>query len=147
MSAGGATRPGAGPPGSVLSAAVVYWAVVFAAGFVLGAIRVTTIVPRLGETAAVVLELPVMLTISWSVAWWLCMRFAVPARARPRLIIGAVALVLLIAAEAGLAVFAFGETLASWAASLGDAPGFLGLLGQIAFAMIPLVQATASRAS
>jgi len=50
---------------SSLKAGLHYFAIVFVAGFILGALRVTTIAPWLGETAAVAFELPFMLLISW----------------------------------------------------------------------------------
>jgi hypothetical protein len=42
-------------------AGVLYALAAFLIGFVIGAIRVTLIVPRLGETAAVCLEAPICL--------------------------------------------------------------------------------------
>ena len=44
--------------------ALVYVAAVFAAAFVLGTLRVLLVAPRLGELAAVALELPVVLCLS-----------------------------------------------------------------------------------
>lgn len=52
----------------VLTAALAYSALVFAAGFALGTLRVLLLAPRLGEMAAVALELPVMLVLSWVAA-------------------------------------------------------------------------------
>jgi hypothetical protein len=54
----------------ILKAGVVYFAVVFGTGFVLGTIRTLWIVPRLGVRAAELLETPFMvvaivLTASW----------------------------------------------------------------------------------
>ena len=44
-----------------------YFALVFAAGFLLGSIRVLIIIPRSGEAVVVGLELPIMLAVSWIV--------------------------------------------------------------------------------
>jgi len=44
-----------------LKAGVLYFAVVFGAGFVLGPIRVMWVVPRLGTRTAEILEAPIML--------------------------------------------------------------------------------------
>jgi len=52
----------------VLRVCVVYFAVVFAAGFAFGAIRVTWLVPRLGEGAAELLETPLMIMESFLTA-------------------------------------------------------------------------------
>jgi hypothetical protein len=51
-------------------AGALYALIVFLIGFILGTIRVLLIVPRLGETAAVMLETPVMLAASWFVCRW-----------------------------------------------------------------------------
>jgi len=42
-----------------------YVVAVFGAGFMLGVLRTLVLVPRLGALWAVLLELPVMLTIAW----------------------------------------------------------------------------------
>lgn len=124
-----------------LLAAFAYWAVVFAAGFVLGTLRVLALAPVTGELAAVALEIPVMLVISWVASKRVCRRFAVSTRIAPRLLMGVAAFALLIAAEVALSVYAFGQTAAAWAGSLGTPAGLLGLAGQVGFGMIPAVQA------
>ena len=53
---------------SIWSAAVIYFGFVFAAGFVLGAVRVTQLTPSIGSIPATVIELPIMLAVSWWVA-------------------------------------------------------------------------------
>jgi hypothetical protein len=70
---------------SVLKAGAVYFTIVFAVGFLLGTVRVLVLVPRVGETAAVMIELPIILAASWITCRWLIARFSVPARpmARP----------------------------------------------------------------
>jgi len=63
--------------------------VVFLIGFILGTIRVLLLVPRLGETTAVIVEAPIMLTASWFVCRWsvdrLDVRRTVSARSLMRL--------------------------------------------------------------
>ena len=63
---------------SSITAGLVYAALVFAVGFALGALRVTLIAPRLGETRAVLLEAPVMLAVSWMASNWNVARWQVP---------------------------------------------------------------------
>jgi hypothetical protein len=114
--------------------------VVFAAGFALGAIRVLLVAPRLGDTAAVALELPLMLAISWVACLRLIGRLRVPATPPARLVMGGLALALLLAAEFALALGLGGTPGAALA--LGTAAGLIGLAGQAAFAVLPLVALT-----
>ena len=53
-----------------LEAGVLYFAVVFAAGFVLGTIRTLWVVPRLGVRTAELIEAPIMFGISILAARW-----------------------------------------------------------------------------
>jgi hypothetical protein len=125
-----------------LKAGVVYTVAVFLAGFVLGAIRITLIVPRLGETAAVCLETPITLAASWQVSRWCTARFAMPNTftARMGMGMGLVAFATLMALELALGVLAFGRSPAEYLAVLATLPGAIGLAAQIAFAFIPLLQ-------
>ena len=53
-----------------LMAAALYFAIVFAAGMLLGAIRVSLVVPKLGETLAVLCESPFLLAVMvWAARW------------------------------------------------------------------------------
>lgn len=121
---------------ALLRAALIYVGLVFAAGFVLGALRIFALAPLTGELAAVLLEIPVILAISWWAA-------GVATRNRPdlatssaRLMVGAIAFLCLILAEAFLAI-AMGGTLLSFAQSLQTPPGLAGLAGQLLFAAFP----------
>jgi len=125
---------------AVLKAGLVYFGVVFAAGFILGAIRVLVLVPRLGEMVAVLLETPLMLAVSWFASRWTTKRISVPGEVSPRLLMGMIAFALLMMAEAGVSVFAFGRTINDYLAEYLSAPGAIGLAAQIAFAIIPAMQ-------
>jgi hypothetical protein len=131
---------------AALIAGVQYFAIVFAAGFVLGTLRMTVFVPRIGELAAVALEVPAMLAISWLVCARIVRARRVPRNAAARLAMGGLALALLLGAEWALG-FALsgrgaGEQLAAWLAPAG----LLGLGAQLAFALVPLAQARRGRA-
>ena len=123
-----------------LNAGFLYFAIVFATGFVLGTLRVFVILPLTGELAAVALELPIILIISWLTCRKLVAQFSVPAMAAQRLAMGALAFCLLMLAEVGLSVLAFDRSGAEYFALLQTTPGLLGLAGQIAFALFPLLQ-------
>lgn len=121
----------------IARAALLYWAIVFALGFVLGTVRVLAIAPALGsETKAVILELPVMLLASWAAALKVMRHFAPMDRAA-RLAAWCLAFALLMASEAALARLAFGQSLSAWVKSLFVVPGIIGLAGQAAFALMP----------
>lgn len=124
----------------IARAGFLYFALVFAAGAALGTLRTLALVPVLGEVPAVVLELPVMLALSWIACGFVIARLRVPARWPVRAGMGAVAFVLLMAAEAALGILAFGRTAGAHLAAYRDAPALLGLGGQVAFGLMPLLR-------
>ena len=125
----------------VLVSASVYFTIVFVAAFALGALRVMVIAPRLGTLAAVLIEVPIVLGVSWVVCVQVVRLFDVPNEWLPRLLMGVLAFLLLMIAEPAIAIFGFGGSLTQYSAGFRSTAGLIGLLGQIAFALIPLVQA------
>lgn len=123
-----------------LGAGVTYFALVFAAGFLLGSVRVLALEPALGGTAAVVLELPVMLAISWLACGWTLRRWRVLPGLAHRLVMGLSAFGLLMAAETATGMLLMGRSAAEQWAALMSPSGRLGLAAQIAFAVFPLLQ-------
>lgn len=121
-------------------AGFVYFALVFAAGFVLGGLRISLLEPRLGALGAVLAELPLMLAVSWLACGWTLRRFDVPGAVAARLVMGVTAFALLMAAELALAVFVFGESAGEFLAAVTAPAGAVGLAGQIAFALMPLAR-------
>ena len=85
----------------VLRAAFVYFAWVFAAGFVLGSIRMPLLVPALGVRPAELLELPFMLAIAAWIARLRSRRERDLSR-RQHLAFGGLAMAMLLVAECGL---------------------------------------------
>ncbi len=129
----------------VLKAGTLYFLILFACGFVLGTLRVLLLVPALGPLAAVALELPVMLGLSWFVAGRLTRGHPALAAARARLIMGGLALMLLLMAEFALAVFGFGRAPAAYLSDLASAHGALGLAGQLGFGLLPWLRIATGR--
>jgi hypothetical protein len=122
-----------------LKAGLAYFSIVFAVGFGLGTLRVLVMVPLFGEVSAVAIELPIMLALSWVACRWLINRFAVPAVSRDRLLMGGSAFLLLMAAELGVSVLAFGRSPAEHWATYRMLSAKMGLLAQIGFALMPLL--------
>jgi hypothetical protein len=131
---------------SAVGAGVAYFAVVFAVGFLLGTLRVLFLAPSIGEAAAVLVELPVMLSLSWFACGWLLRALAVPGAWRHRLAMGAAALLLLMVAELGVSVFLFGRSILAHLAAYRSWHAAAGLAAQVAFAAFPLVRGQAGPA-
>ena len=83
----------------ILKAGVLYFAVVFGAGFILGPIRILWVVPRLGLRMAELAEEPIMLVIIILAARWVVRRFAVSSKVSSLLSMGGIALGLMLVAE------------------------------------------------
>ena len=125
--------------GQFARAGLAYFALVFGAGFVLGPLRILLLVPRVGERAAELLELPVMVGICWLAARWVTRRFAVPASRGARLGMGALAGALLLAAEFALVLPLRGLTLAEYFATRDPVSGTAYYLAVLLMALMPLL--------
>lgn len=122
------------------AAGALYGAAVFGLGFVLGTVRVLWLVPRLGELAATLVELPVMLAASWWLCGRLIRRFSLPPAPVPRLAMGMTALALLLGAEAGLGLTLMGRSMVEQLAAWTAPAALIGLGGQLLFGLMPLVR-------
>jgi len=122
-----------------LAAGAIYFVVVFAAAFALGALRVTFIVPAFGNLLATLIELPFTLFASWLTCVWVGRRWPVTSL-RQALAMAICAFVLLMGAEVAGSILIFGRTFRDHIGSYGTAAGALGLAGQIAFGLLPIVQ-------
>ena len=120
-------------------AGALYAIIVFLIGFIFGTIRILLLVPRLGETTAVIVEAPIMLAASWFVCRWCVDRLNVRRTVRAGSSIGSVAFVVLMAAEVGLGAV-FGRSKANQLAAYGSLAGAIGLAAQVIFAMFPVIQ-------
>lgn len=124
----------------IVGAASLYFGIVFALGFALAFPRELLLKPQLGQTGAVLLELPVMLVASWLVCGHLIRRFAVPPRPVARLAMGGGALGLLLGAELMLSVLVFDRTLAEHLHTYREFASQLGLAAQCLFGLMPLIR-------
>jgi hypothetical protein len=121
----------------MVSAALRYFAIVFSVGFLLGAVRTLAVAPRIGATAAVLIELPFILGASWLMATRIVRRTRLAPGAA--LTMGALAFLLLMTAEAVIAFTLADQNLVEWSAALFRTPGWIGLAGQLAFGLFPLL--------
>lgn len=121
---------------NVLKAGLVYFLLVFGAGFALAFVRVPFLVPRWGTRTAELMEMPVMLAVTVWASWRLARRH--PGWGRlPRLLAGAFALALLITAEL-LVAYALGlRSLAEYVASRDPVSGGVYLASLLVFALAP----------
>jgi hypothetical protein len=124
-----------------LKAGLLYFALVFAAGWVLGPIRELAVVPRFGRTVGVLLEAPLILGVSAWAARWVIRRLAVGFQYKPRFWMGMVALGLLLIAETLGSVLLRGMTLGEYAKNFASASGVIALLSFALFAIMPLLVA------
>ncbi len=126
---------------------MTYFALVFGAGFVLGSLRVPFLVPRLGERAAELIEMPFMFVVLWMSARFIIKRYSLPANVSARLGAGFVALGLLVAAEVLLAVALQERTLGEYVASRDPVSGSVYLAMLALLAVMPLGLARVASAS
>ena len=123
----------------ILKAAALYFAVVFAAGFVLGPIRIAFLVPRLGTRYAELLEMPVMLIIIVFSARWVVRKCAVPSAWLNRIGVGVLALVLMLSAEFGLVLRLRGLSPREYLATRDPVSGTAYYFSLAVFAVMPRV--------
>jgi hypothetical protein len=123
----------------ILKAGVLYFALVFGAGFVLGTIRTLWIVPRLGMRMAELMETPIMLVITILAARWTVRRLAVPSTLPARLCMGCVALGLLLVAEFTLVLWLRGMSIREYFASRDPVAGTVYYVMLGVFAIMPLL--------
>lgn len=125
---------------AVLRAGAAYFVVVLASGFVLGTLRTLFVAPQVGEINAVVMEVPVMLAIAWFACGWVLSSIKVPQRAHERIAVGAIALALLLAAEALISVALAGKSLQEHLQSYAHAAPLIGLGAQLLYGVFPLIR-------
>jgi hypothetical protein len=124
-----------------LKAGVIYFALVFGAGFVQGTVRTFWIVPRLGARTAELMEEPVMFVVIVFTSRWVVRRLSLPPTAGARLGAGFLALVFLLVTEFTLGIWLRGVPMGEYFARLDPVAGtvYCAMLG--VFALMPLLVA------
>jgi len=122
----------------VFKAGVLYFALVFAAGSVLGTVRTLWVVPRVGVRTAELMEAPIMLAVTILAARWMVLRLTVPNASSARLAMGCIALLLMLVAEFGFVLWIRGLSFRDYVSSRDPVSGtvYYVLLG--VFALMPL---------
>lgn len=126
----------------ILEAGILYFALVFGTGFVLGTVRTLWVAPRVGARLAELAEAPIMLVVTIVAARWVVQRLAVPSLPSARLGMGGIALGLLLAAEFGLVRWLRGVKIRAYLATR-DHPvsGSAYYVMLAVFAVLPLLVA------
>ena len=125
----------------ILKAGVLYFALVFGAGFVLGPIRTLWIVPSFGTRTAELMEMPIMFVVIILAARWIARRLAVPPTPSRRLAVGFVALGLLLVAEFTVVLWLRGLTIDEYLANRDPVSGTVYTALPGVFAIMPLLVA------
>tara|TARA_R110000824_G_scaffold48175_19_gene136304 strand:+ start:792 stop:1202 length:411 start_codon:yes stop_codon:yes gene_type:complete len=128
---------------NVLKAAIFYFLGVFTLGFILGTMRIFFLVPQTGPVNAVLIEIPVMLFFSWFFCRFLTRRFAIPPEPYERLMMGFIAFACLMTGEALVAVLLQQGRMTDFFMTFDLPENRIGLGGQIAFALFPMLQSYA----
>ena len=125
----------------ILKAGVLYFALVFGAGFLLGPIRILWVVPRFGTRTAELMETPIMFVVTILAARWIVRRLAVPSTPSSRLGMGCVALGLLLVAEFTLVLWLQGLSISDYLASRDPVSGTVYYVMLGVFAIMPFLVA------
>lgn len=120
-----------------IRAGALYFTMAFGTGFVLGVFRIMWLMPRVGPRVAELMELPVMLVVSFLAARWIVRRLGVAADVRSRLGMGAVALTLLLVAEVSLVNRLRGLTFEEYLESRDPVAGTAYAVTLAAFGLMP----------
>jgi p-aminobenzoyl-glutamate transporter AbgT len=121
-----------------MTRAVVYFALVFGVGFLLGTVRVLLLEPYLGERWSELAEMPLMLVAIILAARLIVRRF--PARhRRSYLVAGGAALIFLVLVEFSVVIGIRGLSIAQYVAKRDPIAGGVYVLMLVVFAVMPWV--------
>jgi hypothetical protein len=121
----------------ILKAGLCYFALVFGAGFVLGAIRVFLIVPMVGVRTAELMETPLMFVATLLAARWVVRRFSLPSQPVTRLGVGFVGLGFLLLLEFTVVLWIQGLTIGEYFESRDPVAGTVYIMMLGLFAVMP----------
>ncbi|UPT64677.1 MAG: hypothetical protein M0D54_09320 [Hyphomonadaceae bacterium JAD_PAG50586_4] len=125
----------------VLSAAAIYFVIVFAVGLSLGPVRVLWLEPWIGRTLAVLCEAPFLLIAMWFAARWAPGWVKLEPGSARRLGVGVVALAFQQVADLAVGFGLRGMNLSDQIAYFATLPGIIYIAILIIFATMPLMAA------
>jgi len=125
----------------ILKAGVLYFALVFGVGFVLGSVRTLWVVPRFGARTAELMETPIMFVVTIVAARWVVRRLAVPPKPSNRLGMGCIGLGLMLVAEFTLLLRLRGLSISEYLASRDPVSGMVYYVMLGVFCIMPLLVA------
>jgi hypothetical protein len=123
----------------VIKPGIIYFLLVFGAGFVLGTFRVVLVAPHIGHRAAELLEMPLMLIATVFAARWITRRFPEPRNSAARLGIGGIGLGLMLAGELAVGVGLRGMTVAEVILNRDPISGTAYYVSLLLFAAMPWI--------
>ena len=125
----------------VIKASLLYFIIVFGAGFILGPIRILWVVPRFGIRIAELMETPIMFVVTIVTARWVVRRLSVPSSLHSRLGMGSVALILMLVAEFTLVLWLQGLSISDYLASRDPVSGTVYYVMLGVYAIMPILVA------
>lgn len=123
----------------ILKAGVIYFLLVFGAGFVLGPIRIRWVVPRLGVRIAELMEAPIMFVVIILSARWIVQELALPFTLSMRVGMGGIALALMLVAEFALVLRLRKLSIKEYLLTRDPVSGTVYYLMLVVFAVMPLL--------
>ncbi len=121
----------------ILQTAILYFLLVFGAGFVMGTGRVLFLIPLLGERTAELLEMPLMLIVTVVVAHWIVRHRLADRRPSTTLSVGFIALGILLIAELAVGVWVRGMSAAEVFLNRDPISGTAYYAALLLFAVMP----------
>jgi hypothetical protein len=123
----------------ILKSGLLYFGLVFGAGFAFGILRTLWAVPRFGARNAELLEAPLMLAVIFLAVRWMGRHRLLPAAGAARLGVGMVALGFLLAAELVVVLRLRGLSIEEYIATRDSVAGTFYLVSLGIFAVAPLL--------
>jgi hypothetical protein len=125
----------------VLKAGVLYFVIIFGAGFVLGPMLILWVVPRFGTRVAELMETPIMFVVTILAARWIVRRLVVLPKASSRLGMGCLALGLMLVGEFTLVLWLRGLSISEYLANRDPVSGAVYYIMLGMFCVMPLLVA------